>query len=537
MDESISPFMGGDITIAHPGLTVLNLIGSGAKVRLNLSSGGKSLTATLNVQARQLVVETGEVGINLVNDEAFVEDWSPATAINYGPQQTSLLSIVNAVLTKSLAKTTTATVVSGTDVPVKTFTEVKNLIPNGSFETALPNGLWTLSGVTATLDTVRQKFGSYSLRLTPNTTSVSSYVTLPVPLTPGQTYTYSGYWYLAGTPQSGTLSVDARKLQFGCTVNGTQYLQRSAQVPNTANLQQRVSMTFRVPWNAENCFVRIICGATNSADNRINIDGLFLVEGDGLDTNGQPMEYFDGDTPNTADYSYVWDDTTQLSSSTRTPVLEREPDALIWQPGTGGMRFLKDLTEAVGLRLFQDIDGAWKLANNEYRVAGQARLAYGFNLLQATDLMSRTATQTDGLPLFADAVVLNYAWTDVLGRERTAQDIAAPAVYTKPYVPDTIERPYPGPGRAAYMLSRLALRQRQFQVTGLTDYAVRPGQEAVITTVDGGVQSGYVDAVTWDFGNDEMEVVTKGVIGLPVGSIGYGPDNETINQTGTIGDW
>ncbi|WIB12908.1 hypothetical protein [Curtobacterium sp. MCPF17_052] len=66
-------------------------------------------------------------------------------------------------------------------------------------------------------------------------------------------------------------------------------------------------------------------------------------------------------------------------------------------------------------------------------------------------------------------------------------------------------------------------RQRQLQVTGATDYTTRPGQEAVITTVDGGVQTGYVDAVVWDLADDSMEVVTKSLLAVLPGSVGNSP--------------
>ncbi|MCE0458449.1 carbohydrate binding domain-containing protein [Curtobacterium flaccumfaciens] len=536
MDESVSPFVGGDITIAHPGLSVFALIDNTAKVRLNVVSGGTSLDVTLNVTARQLISETGDIGINLANDEALVEDCTPTAPINYNASQGSVQSIVNAVLSRALGKPTTASYVAGVDRAFPTFREVKNLVPNGSFEAS--SGLWTASQSTLLQDTVRQKFGTYSLRITPNSTSTSSYITMFVPLTPGQTYTYSAYFYMAGALQSGASIADARKLQVGATVANSQWLQRSAQVPNEANLQTRATMTFTVPWNAEDTFIRVINGYTNSADNRINVDGILLVEGDGLDTNLTPIEYFDGDNADSDIYKYDWDDIALLSSSTRSPVVDRDEGALVWEPGMGGMRFLKNMLEATGLRLFQDIDGSWKLADNSYRVDGQTRIGYGFNLYRATDLMSRTATQRDGLPLFCDAVVLRYVWTDVLGREQTATDIAGPANPTKAYTPNVIEAPYPGPGRAAYMLSRLKLRQRQLQVAGATDFTSRPGQEAVITTVDSGVQSGYVDAVSWDIGNDEMTVYTKGLIGVAPGSIGNAPAGQTIGSvSGTIAQY
>lgn len=136
-------------------------------------------------------------------------------------------------------------------------------------------------------------------------------------------------------------------------------------------------------------------------------------------------------------------------------------------------------------------------------------------------------------------MILNYEWIESgTGKTKTAQDFAGPTNYFKPYMPETIQAPYPGPGRAAYMLKRLQARQRQLQVTGATNYAARPGQEGVITTVDGGVQTGYVDAVIWDLGDDSMEVVTKGLLAVTPGSVGNAPTNQTIGAvSGSVGSY
>lgn len=520
MDESISPFVGGDITISHPGLTVFALIVPGNKVRIDSTTRGSTLTATLTIQARQLVSETGEVGINLVNDEGAVEDYSPTTVTNYNPSQSSLRTIVNAVLTKALGKATTASYASGADVAVPTTTELENLIPGGGFETA--TGQWTASNSTLSLVTGWKQFGQYSLKITPANTSTQSWATVVVPVSQGGTYTLSAYVRVQAV-QTGTLQAAARQFQAVASFqdSGTasaSIIGRSDQAANVGFTTTRVTMTFTVPPNATSVSVRLVNGANNSADNSIYVDGVLLTEGDGKETDGSLLDYFDGASLATSLYTYAWDGDAGLSASTRTPLIDRDPDTLTWTPGTGGIEFLQPVLQSVGYRLFQDIDGSWRLANNDYAVAGEVRASYGFNLIRATDLISKTATQTDDLPLYADAVVLRYAWTDVLRRERTKSDIAAPAGYTKPYVPDVIQAPFPGPGRAAYMLSRLSQRRRQMEVVRTMDYSARPGMDAVISTPDGGTQVGYVDAVRWDLTNDEMTVVTKGLVTTPSSS-------------------
>ncbi|ROP64689.1 hypothetical protein [Curtobacterium sp. ZW137] len=542
VDEGFSPYVSATLTIAHPGLTIMALIDPTATPRrtvtLTAVQGGDAsgtVTMTLNLTARQIVAESGEVGLNIANDEARLQDYSPASpqSLVASTYQASVRAIVNRVLTVALGATTTATVVSGVDVPFKTYADAQNLMPNGNFEVS--SGQWTAVACTLAQVTTWKQTGTYSLRITPNSTATGSYASLALNLTPGQTYTMQAYLRV-GVALTGTLNGDALKLQATATLSGvTRIVARSNAGTNTLNTTSVLTMTWTVPALAESSTVRLINGATNSsANNLVYFDAVTIFEGDGTDTNGTALVYFDGDTPDTAEYRYDWDGDAGLSSSTRTALVQREADTLVWQPGTNAMEFLQPILQTVGLRLFQDIGGAWKLADNGYRdVSQQTRVAYGYNLYRATDLVSRTASQTDDLPLFADAVVLRYTWEDsITGATKTASDIAAPAGFTKPYVLELTDTPFPGAGRAAYLLGRLKARTRQLVVVGAIDVNARPGQDAVITTLDGGVQTGYVDAITWDLGADEMTVTTKALIAVTSGSIGNAPAGQTIGSVG-----
>ncbi|ROS74989.1 carbohydrate binding protein [Curtobacterium sp. PhB130] len=542
VDEGFSPYVSATLTIAHPGLTIMALIDPTPTPRrtvtLTAVQGGDAsgtVTMTLNLTARQIVAESGEVGLNIANDEARLQDYSPASpqSLVASTYQASVRAIVNRVLTVALGVTTTATVVSGADVPFKAYADAQNLMPNGNFEVS--SGQWTAVACTLAQVTTWKQTGTYSLRITPNSTATGSYASLALNLTPGQTYTMQAYLRV-GVALTGTLNGDALKLQATATLSGaTRIVARSNAGTNTLNTTSVLTMTWTVPALAESSTVRLINGATNSsANNLVYFDAVTIFEGDGTDTNGTALVYFDGDTPDTAEYRYDWDGDAGLSSSTRTALVQREADTLVWQPGTNAMEFLQPILQTVGLRLFQDIGGAWKLADNGYRdVSQQTRVAYGYNLYRATDLVSRTASQTDDLPLFADAVVLRYTWEDsITGATKTASDIAAPAGFTKPYVLELTDTPFPGAGRAAYLLGRLKARTRQLVVVGAIDVNARPGQDAVITTLDGGVQTGYVDAITWDLGADEMTVTTKALIAVTSGSIGNAPAGQTIGSVG-----
>lgn len=541
MDESQSPFVSASLTVAYPGISVmaaLSPVAGQQPPRLTLTirrSTGSSLSTTLNVQARQLIEETGEVGINLVNDESLVQDWSPSAPIDMNSSQYSVLSLCQGVLTRALGREVAVNMVSGANPTFRTFSDVKNLIPGGSFEVS--SGVWAAARADLSISTNFARVGSNSLRIKPNGTGVS-YVVLPVSLSVGQQYTMTAYTRLTAV-QTGTLNTDARRLTAVATVNGVEMvIARSDQAPNSVTTT-KLTMTFTVPAGADNTLVRIMNGAQNTADNSLYVDAVMLVEGNGLETDGTPLDFFDGNTPDSAAYNYDWDDVAGLSTASRTAIVSRSPDALVWQPGTNAMSFLQPILQATGRRLFQHPNGSWYLTDDNYRVAGQARISSGTNLYNATDLTSRTATQTDGLPLFVDAVVYRYEWIESgTGKAKTATDFAGPTNYSKPYMPDVIQGPYPGPGRAAYVLKRLKSRLRQLQVTGASDYSVRPGMDAVITTPNAGVQTGYVDAVQWDLGNDTMQVVTKGLLAVTASSVGNAPVTQTIGSvSGTIGTY
>ncbi|WIB12907.1 hypothetical protein [Curtobacterium sp. MCPF17_052] len=328
---------------------------------------------------------------------------------------------------------------SGPDTSFTTYRDVQNMIPGGSFEVS--SGVWVSARADLSISTYGAQQGSYSLRIQPNNTG-AAYAILPVSLSVGQQYTMTAYIRI-GTAQTGSLDGDSRRLRAVATVNGVEMvIARSNQAPNTASTTTKLTMTFTVPAGSTDTEVRLMNGATNSADNSVYYDSVMLVEGNGLDTNGTALAYFDGNTADTAAYNYDWDDVAGLSTSSRTALIDRSPDALIWQPGTNGIAFLQPILQATGRRLFQDLNGTWNLADNNYRVSGQTRIGYGYGLYRVTDLASRTATQTDGLPLFADAVILNYAWTESgTGKEKTARDVAGPSSYTKAYMPETIQAP------------------------------------------------------------------------------------------------
>lgn len=519
-DEGNSPWMTATAVVVRPADATVALLEPVAKSTIVLTFTVAGVPLALNFQ----VIEWGfspdedRVALALASSEYTLLTYAPPADVNYNvTDQGSLRGLCQKVLTKALGESTTVVFGSGADVAVPTTTELENLIPGGSFETA--TGQWTGSNASLTLVTGWSQFGSYSLKITPNSASTATWASVVVPVSQGGTYTLSAYVRLqaahAGTPLSTARTFQAVATYQDGSIASTGVIGRSAQAPNTANTTTRLSMTFTVPPNATSVSVRLMNGASNYADNSLYVDGVLLTEGDGKDTDGGQLAYFDGSFPATALYSYTWTGDAHLSTSVRTPIVERDPDTLIWTAGITADSFLRPIVEAAGFRLFQNEKGTWLLANADYAVAGDIAMRYGSTLYEGSESTSVQAEDADGFPLNADSVIVKYAWTDIFGRERTALDVAAPSGSSRPYVLEKDGTPFPGKGQAAYLLKRLQARTRLIETTGRPDWSARPGMGATVVLPNRPTTTGYVEALTFDYAARTMALSTKGLVTTP----------------------
>lgn len=518
-DEGNSPWMTATAVVVRPTDATLALLEPVAKstVVVTFTVAGMPLALTFQVIEWGFSPEEDRVALALASSEYTLLTYAPPADVNYNvTDQGSLRGLCQKVLTKALGRTTSVTVASGADVAIPTTRDVTNYVPGGNFETA--TGLWTATGATVSLVTGWKQFGSYSLKITPNSSSTQSWASVIVPVSAGGTYTLSAYVRVqavqTGTPQGAARTFQAVATFQDGTAVSNQIIGRSDQAPNTGFTTTRVSTTFTVPQNATSVAVRLVNGASNFADNSIYVDGVLLVEGDGKDTNGAVMDYFDGDVTDTNLYRYDWTGDAGLSTSTRT-ALGADEDSLRWAAGTTADEFLRPVVEAAGFRLFQDEKGQWLLANAEYAVTGDVAMRYGSNMYEASESTSVQAEDVDGFPLNADSVIVKYAWTDLLGRERTAIDVAAPSGSTRPYVLEKDDTPFPGKGQAAYLLKRLQARTRLIETTGRPDWSARPGMGATVVLPNRPLATGYVEALTFDYAARTMALSTKGLVTTP----------------------
>lgn len=129
---------------------------------------------------------------------------------------------------------------------------------------------------------------------------------------PGKTYTAAVTARLTA-PQTGTLGAGARAITIGLNTGGSDNYTWavSASAPNAAGTT-RLSVTFTVPANAVNVWVRFMNGegaaAQGGSGGSVYFKDPVLVEGYTTDT-------FDGDSPATYDSVYAWTGTRGLSTS------------------------------------------------------------------------------------------------------------------------------------------------------------------------------------------------------------------------------
>jgi hypothetical protein len=548
IDDGWAPRVQASIVIARPSLAVLAALDptirtSRVRLVLRADADESSLFLDLKITARQMNAADATVSLNLQSDEALLQDFG---LVSSGPDKTfwayqsSVHSIVFNVLNRALGVGNFSLAISAT-VPTPwpsfpTYSRVENLIPNGSFDNGSPLP-WVGLGAVVTASTGFRLTGQYSLLVNPNSTSNDSAAEVTeIRVMPGKTYTVSGFIGRAGV-QPGTLNARARRIWIYTYIDGqVVVIGQSPQAPNIA-ATSRQAVTFTVPANAESVNVRLYSGAASGTSAGVYWENVMMVEGDGLDTNATSvMPFFDGATADSSTYTYDWTGDTNNSSSTRTPVLDRGPDALTWSPGQTAWDFLTPILQAVGWRLApRQFGRGWIVTSvDDLDPGSPLAISVGQNLYALSDLVSRTASQSDGTPLFAEAVLIHYTWTDSASGERREQwESAGPTTAQKVH---TIERPdvaYPGPGTAAYVLDRLASRRRQLTVDAAEDYVALPGREVSITGPGGDVVTGVVDALTWDFASARMTVKTKGLVTIPSGALGRAPTTQTIGSVTT----
>lgn len=487
LDASHWPHVDGTLTLAVEDPALLADLDPRDNRRLEVTAGGRVFDLGIREASPNRADSTVEV--QLASDEALLDDFAqlvddptPRT------HEASLRSVVNHVLGKIGASLDPG----DEDADVTAYWRLSNLLPNPSFETDLTG--WTAgAGATGLARNASATPVSGSWAALWNAASTASaWVDGPkFSVTPGRAYTFSAYMI-------ATAARPARIRPAFIDANGVTLW--DVQRPPT-NIQTyewtRVSILGAVaPAGAVACVFRLEY-LTDISGRSIWADCCMVTEGDEL------VAYFDGAIPDDAHYLYEWSGTAHASNSTRTPVVERSPEALHWRAGTSGYQFLLPLVQAAGFRLVCNERREWTLRDEHYRDPGGLTYRYGVNVVDVGETLARAAEE------WYDAAVFVYMWTDRDGIEQTRTDAFSLTATPTKVIRREIKAAYPGPGRAEYAVRRAQGRGRTVTVTAQATWD-EAAEQPLTATLDGTpIQTGISNVVRFDLAMNEVTVTSR----------------------------
>ncbi|MFJ3392019.1 hypothetical protein [Leifsonia aquatica] len=537
LDEGWAPYCQARVTIATPTSTSIQdaldpRITPRVRIVATNVANSTSRTFSLFVRSRQFDHEMNETSLELAGGEALLQDRANATtssditALQY---QASVRALVGHVLASIGATLQPGTV----DADFTTLTGLTNFIKNPSGEVDTNNWIGTTSISSITRNTLQHWIGVACIAATVSGAtpawSPTASGTDRFSVTPAQSYSFSVY-LKSSTSRSAYVAMrfyDSTGTQIGADVN-------SPAVATSTSAWNRYTVSAIAPAGAVAAWVYI--RTTGDANGTVHYcDGAMFTATNGKETDTlTDLAYFDGTTADTSLYNYQWTGTANASTSTRVPVFQRDPDTLSWDPGESAWTFLQPVLTQSGLRLFCDETGKWYLVDSSYLVDGLTIIAEAFNVVRATDTVARDSDE------WADSVIVKYSWNDTSNTQQTRYDVASNGAASPKSMLIEYQRPYPGPGAAAYILSKLQGHGRVLDLRAISDLTTSPSKPLSATLPDTPVQTGVTSAVTWDIETDEMIIKSRGLIDTPPDSWLFIPDALTwagIDAAATWDTW
>lgn len=259
--------------------------------------------------------------------------------------------------------------------------------------------------------------------------------------------------------------------------------------------QRRLTVTF--PERVDTVILRLHHGFTSTTSVRWSDVRVSEATADPSD-----WAYFDGDTPDTDQYEYDWEEDIHDSISRRTALVGSVPESLFWRAGQSVIDFLRPVVQKAGMRLVCDENRQWTLRDADYQAAGLTEIAYADNLIGGSESINRDDDE------WCDGAVVRYRWTtDGESFERVDiypdSGIASRVRY--------IERdtPWPGPGFAQYVVERAQNLGRRVTATTVANWDTTTDQPATFIFNDSPDLEGRIESVDYDLGTDEMTVESR----------------------------
>ena len=443
--------------------------------------------------------ETGEPILTLASDEALTGDFrvgaDDPTPLTH---RDSLYDLVNYALDLAIPG---AALEPGTDEPVLVLSDSENLIrnPRCGVNTTDWATTWSTGGLTAARIATGGPSDSptyYAVQATGGaTTGGYIYITDDaVSVRPLTEYRLSVWVRAHGSQQ---VRADAWMLDATPTIVGA-----TTPAPATpAGSWVRLVVSFRTTATTTRLRPRVVINGTLASSAFVDVTGWRLSEFVGDD---EDIQYFDGDTTDTAEYEYGFGSASHASPSRRTAVVDAAtPDSLILQTGQTVLDFLLAVTQRAGRRLVCDEQRNWTLRTAGYLSPGSTTIRHGINLTAGDERISRDDD------IWCDACVVIYEWTDRAGAQQRRVDyfsLVSTPTRVREIRKDT---PYPGPGLAQYTVERAQGRGREVTASAVADWDATTDQLASIWLSGSPTQTGTVQRVTFVLSNDEMRVTCR----------------------------
>ncbi len=199
-----------------------------------------------------------------------------------------------------------------------------------------------------------------------------------------------------------------------------------------------------------------------------------------------------------------------------------EDGAALWQPGQSGWEFVTPIVQRAGLRLYCDEKRVWRLVPHDREPARAHQLRRGQHVIGSTDTLTREGSDELG---WYDSVVIRYEWRTEDGTTKQAVDWAGVGSWSRT-LQLRYEAVYPGPGAAAHVLARALTRGRALDVEAITDYAIRPG-DAALVALGARELAGTIGKVAFEWPGARMSVSLRDARGSTPESYVYAPTGLT----------
>ena len=510
MSDANAPHVTGSIDIAVPSLTVLTALDPRADRRIRITAvsdlpGIVARPFDLSLRDRTTRLADAVVTLDLASDESLLDDYAQPVADDGAySRQGSLRAIVDYVLGKAIPGASLAAF-PALDVDASVYADAENYVPNGSGRNDLTG--WTTNNSSLarlTGQTWLENVAQTGLRVTGSAGSPVSYIDYEVPEASdmrGRMVRFHARQRNGATALTGTTDANVLRITvFGSNDDAASYypIGQSTAGPTGANAQRDHDFMAVIPDELTNMVIRLHHGVQIAAP---------VTWGDVIasEYTGDPSDkgYWDGDTPGTDGYAYIWMGPVGASASARAALIDRPPATLRWEAGESAMSYLASVVQPLERRLVCDETRTWTLRDENYEAPGSLAIRYGLNLIDGTDKLRRGDN-------WFDAALVEWKWEEADGTHTATDFYALTTPYTR-LVKIELTTPYSGAGYAAYLVRRAQGRGREVTARIVADWRARAEQPVEITLDGAPIQTGRLSEIEFDLNSDELTITTRSV--------------------------